>query len=203
METEAPMSQRILDAAENVLRRHGPAKTNVVDIARVLDMSHGNIYRHFPSKQALLEAVVARWLHAVTTPLEVIVCDRAKSASVRLTLWFDTLRAIKRRKLREEPELFRIHYDIVQTAREAVEDHVAVMHSQVTRIIADGVANGEFLRKLKPRASARAFLQATSPFHNPALLMQQPTPTDADARAVLGLLLAGLRAGAISPAKEP
>ena len=117
-------------------------------------------------------------------------------------MWFDTLRATKRRKLREEPELFRIHYDIVQAAREVVEGHVAEMHSQVTRIISDGVATGEFSRKLEPRASARAFLQATSPFHNPALLMQKPTPTDADARAVLGLLLAGLRVGPSSSARK-
>ena len=53
------MPHRILDAAEEMLRRHGVQKTNVVDVARALGMSHGNIYRHFPSKQALLDAVDA------------------------------------------------------------------------------------------------------------------------------------------------
>jgi hypothetical protein len=65
------------------------------------------------------------------------------------------------------------------------------------RMIAAGVAAGEFPRKLDPEAAARAFLQATSPFHHPALVVQEPPSTEADARAVLGLLLAGLRAGAV------
>jgi AcrR family transcriptional regulator len=43
----------ILSAAEEVLRRYGPAKTNVVDVARALNVSHGTVYRHFPSKAAL------------------------------------------------------------------------------------------------------------------------------------------------------
>ena len=173
MPSEVPISQRILDATEQVLRRHGPDKTNVVDIARLLDMSHGNIYRHFPSKQALLEAVVVRWLNAVTAPLDIIARDRTRSASYRLTAWFETLRAAKRRKIRDDPEFFRMHFEIVEAARAVVDEHIETMLSQVEMIIADGVAAGEFARKTKARAAARAFLQATTPFHHPALLMQK------------------------------
>ena len=52
----------ILDAAETVLRRFGPKKASVVDVARALGVSHGSIYRHFPSKKALRDAVAGRWL---------------------------------------------------------------------------------------------------------------------------------------------
>ena len=192
---ETPLSQRILDAAETVLRRHGAEKTNVVDIARVLGMSHGNIYRHFPSKQALLEAVVVRWLAAVEAPLETIANDQARPADERLTAWFDTLRTMKTGKLRDDPELFRIHFNIVEAARAVVDEHVTVMLGQLEKIIADGMAAGEFSSQFEPATAARAFLRATSPFHHPALIMQPPPPTEADAQAVLGLLLAGLRAG--------
>lgn len=47
----------ILDAAEKTLRRYGPKKTSVTDVAKELNMSHGSIYRHFPNKSALKEAV--------------------------------------------------------------------------------------------------------------------------------------------------
>ena len=61
--------EEILDAAEEVLRRYGPAKANVVDVARALNVSHGSVYRHFPSKAALREAVAERWLESVAQPL--------------------------------------------------------------------------------------------------------------------------------------
>src|ERR1700753_2191056 len=63
---------RILNAAEDLLRRHGPAKTTVVDVARALEMSHANVYRHFASKQALQDAVAEDWLKRVSAPLQTI-----------------------------------------------------------------------------------------------------------------------------------
>ena len=62
MATESLTAERILEAAEEVLRRYGPAKANVVDVARALGVSHGSVYRHFPSKAALRDAVTERWL---------------------------------------------------------------------------------------------------------------------------------------------
>jgi AcrR family transcriptional regulator len=197
MAKEVSPSERILDAAEKTLRRHGAEKTNVVDVARELDMSHGNIYRHFPSKKALLDAVAARWMAAVMTPLDAIADDHARLAAERLTSWFDTLRKAKRRKLLDDPELFRVYFYLAKNSPDLVDEHLRAMLSQLERIITDGVASGEFPLKIEPRAAARAFLQGAANFHHPAMVLQNPPPTEADARAVLKLLLAGLRAGAV------
>ncbi len=83
MPKEKPITERILDTAAAMLRRHGVEKTNVVDIARAMDMSHGNIYRHFSSKQALINAVAVRWLQAVVEPLEAISSNHSRAASKR------------------------------------------------------------------------------------------------------------------------
>lgn len=195
MPKEESLYERILDATEKVLRRHGAEKTNVVDIARALGMSHGNIYRHFPSKQALLNAVAIRWLHPMMMPLERIANDRSRPAAKRLVEWFNALRVAKRNKVRDDPELFRVHQQVVRHTPEVVNDHVKAIHGQVEQIIAAGVASGEFARSVKARVAAKAFLQATTAFHHPALLAQDPPPTDAEARAIMGLLLAGLRDG--------
>src|SRR6478609_2681622 len=53
---------RILSAAETLCAIHGSAKTNVCDIASYLKMSPANVYRFFPSKLALYNALVARVL---------------------------------------------------------------------------------------------------------------------------------------------
>jgi AcrR family transcriptional regulator len=57
--------ERILEVTEDVLRRYGLAKATVVDVARALDVSHGSVYRHFPSKASLRQAVAKRWLDRV------------------------------------------------------------------------------------------------------------------------------------------
>ena len=49
----ALLPERILEATEEVLRRHGPAKATVVDVARALGVSHGSVYRHFRTKAVL------------------------------------------------------------------------------------------------------------------------------------------------------
>ena len=64
------MPTRILDATVELVRRHGPAKTTVSDIARALSMSHANVYRHFASKDALFEAAAQRWLVQIMVPLD-------------------------------------------------------------------------------------------------------------------------------------
>ena len=62
--------ERILDASEDVLRRFGPAKATVVDVAKALGVSHGSVYRHFPTKVALRDAVARRWLDRLAEPLD-------------------------------------------------------------------------------------------------------------------------------------
>ena len=197
MSKETLLPERILDAAEAALRRYGVEKTNVVDIARALDMSHGNIYRHFPSKQALINAVVVRWLEALTQPLAAIADDRSRPASERLLAWFETIRALKRRKVRDDPELFRVHQEVATHSHDVVEEHIRIMLAQIEKMIAEGIAAKEFSRELDIKVAAQALLHATSSFHHPAMVMQQPPLTKANAQAVLGLLLAGLRHGTV------
>lgn len=72
--------ERILETTEDVLRRFGPTKATVVDVARALGVSHGSVYRHFPSKAALREAVTDRWLAKSVVMLEQITSAPAGSA---------------------------------------------------------------------------------------------------------------------------
>src|SRR5258708_39655253 len=82
-ETVVLTPERILEATEEVLRRFGLAKATVVDVARVLDVSHGSVYRHFPSKASLRDAVAKRWLDRVNAPLEKIAEGAGPAAGPR------------------------------------------------------------------------------------------------------------------------
>src|SRR5512145_1952185 len=119
MATETLTAERILVAAEGVLRRYGPAKANVVDVARALGVSHGSVYRHFESKAALRDAVTARWLESISAPLAAIAEEKAPAPRT-LRRWLDLLVSSKRTKALEEPELFATYVELTAGAREVV-----------------------------------------------------------------------------------
>src|SRR3954447_18497158 len=100
--------EQILVAAEEALRRYGPGKATVVDVARALGVSHGSVYRHFPSKAALRGAVTAAWLERISGSLEV-VADTETPAPERLHRWLRALVGDKRAKAAEDPELFETY----------------------------------------------------------------------------------------------
>src|SRR5918998_4641794 len=97
---------QILEAAEDVLRRFGPAKATVVDVARMLGVSHGSVYRHFASKAALRDAVIRRWLDRVRDDLTAAVQDSGLTPPDRLRRLLTSMFAAKWTKAREDPELF-------------------------------------------------------------------------------------------------
>jgi AcrR family transcriptional regulator len=185
--------ERILEAAEEVLRRFGPAKANVVDVARSLDVSHGSVYRHFPSKAALRDAVVERWLHRVAAPLAT-VASAEDPAPQRLRRWLDTLIAGKREKALGDPELFATYSALVAPSRAVVTAHVDELVAQLATIVADGMASGDFAPG-DPQTAARAVFDATARFHNPAHAATWDEPGIDDAfEGVWALVLGGLRA---------
>ncbi|HEX6918700.1 MAG TPA: TetR family transcriptional regulator [Actinomycetes bacterium] len=183
--------EQILVAAEDVLRRYGPAKATVVDVARALGVSHGSVYRHFPTKAALRDAVTERWLARISGPLEA-VADEDGPAPERLRRWLDLLVTAKRSRALDDPELFSTYVRLTADAREVVAAHVDALAAQVARIISDGVARGE-LRAADPVVAARAVLDATARFHNPVHAAEWADPrTEAALQGVLDLVLAGL-----------
>ena len=192
MNESALTPERILEAAEDVLRRFGPQKASVVDVARALGVSHGGVYRHFPSKAALRDAVTERWLARVSAPLASIAAEDGP-APERLRRWFELLMATKRKKVHDDPELFATYDALAAEAREVVRTHVDALASQLSQIIADGVAQGAFETD-DPAAAGRAVLDATARFHNPAHAAEWSDPgIDAAFEGVWALLVSALR----------
>jgi AcrR family transcriptional regulator len=192
MSDQALTREQILDAAEDALRRFGPAKANVVDVARALGVSHGSVYRHFPSKAALRDTVTGRWLARVSDPLAEIA-NASGPAEKRLRRWFEALIATKRRKTLAEPELFATYQAIFRDAHAVVMHHVETLVAQLATIIADGAKQGAF-HTGDPLATARAIFDATARFHNPAHAMEwaDTAATDAAFERVWQLITAAL-----------
>lgn len=190
--TEAALTpERILEAAEDVLRRFGPAKATVVDIARELGVSHGSVYRHYPSKAALRDAVAQRWLHEIADPLQVIA-EGDQAAPLRLRQWLEALIAAKRTRAREDPGLFATYVQLAGASRWVIADHVDALVDQLAQILAEGIDEGS-VAATDPRAAARAVFDATGRFHNPAHAAEWSDPgIDAAFDGVWELVLRGV-----------
>ena len=185
--------ERILNVTEDVLRRFGLAKATVVDVARALDVSHGSVYRHFPSKASLRQAVAKRWLDRVNAPLQKIA-DSSGPARTRLERWLRTMFEIKHHKLNEDPEMFATYLTLAQEACQAVKAHREGLMNQIAHILSDGVKQGAF-HVTDVKASARAVFDATIRFHHPAHSEEWSDPAlPARIDALLTLLLRGLEA---------
>lgn len=163
--TETLTAERILEATEEVLRRHGPAKATVVDVARALGVSHGSVYRHFRTKAALREAVTKRWLDRTTGVLAGIV-EADRDPEARLREWLAALFEAKRRKAGDDPELFATYTVLTGENVEAVVEHLTELTDQLTRVVQDGIDAGTFT-VTAPATTALALFQATARFHDP------------------------------------
>jgi AcrR family transcriptional regulator len=194
-EAPAPLTRdRILSTAEEVIRRFGPAKATVVDVARALGVSHAAVYRHVATKAELRDLVVGRWVETKMAPLRAIAAQSGP-APQRLRKFFDALMAMKRRRAAEDPELFAAYRTLASEAKSAVEAHVGELVSLTASIIRAGMTEGSF-RTADPDDAARAILFATTRFHHPAHADEWSDTARMDAAfdGVWRLLMDGLRA---------
>lgn len=185
---------RILDATVELLRRHGPGKTGVVDVARALDMSHSNVYKHFASKSALFDAVAERWLAHVMAPLTKITADKKTPAPKRLKAWIRQLAETKRRKVLDDPEMFTVYSSITAEAHDVVARHLTHLYDEVGEILRDGAKAGDWPLK-SVDVAARTMLNGTARFHHPAMVQLDGGKSDLkELDALVDLLIDGLKA---------
>ena len=184
-------AEAVLASTEDVLRRYGPAKATVLDVARALGVSHGTVYRHFPTKAALREAVTHRWLDRVHAGLPEIA-NGPGTAPEKLRAWLSALSTAKRRKVLDDPELYATYHVLVAEHSAVIDEHLAELVGQLRRIIEAGMAAGEF-RAVDPALGAQAVFDATVRFHDPAYAGRWSAPDIDDAfNAVCDLILNGL-----------
>jgi AcrR family transcriptional regulator len=162
---------RIVQAAVRLHSEIGFRKTTVADIARAASMSPANVYRFFPSKQAIQEAVVADLFEPVSTAAT--LAARSGSAPERLTAALRTISLMHEHRLKHDSR----QHELVAAA---ISENWAVTLSYAERIrgllrgiIAAGQASGE-LRQGSPMAMTCCLLEAMDGYLNPSRI---DTPT--------------------------
>jgi AcrR family transcriptional regulator len=179
-----------VETAEVLFRRLGFAKTAVADIAAELQMSPANVYRFFPSKTAIVQAICQRCLSQVEEAAWTIARSKVPAAQRIERLILAILAYHKENLLTER----RVN-DIVLVAIEHNWDHIRahkdVLRNVVELILRDGIEAGEFER-VDSRTTADLILRSVVVFTHPVLIgqcLQDGEDLETEARESVRFLL--------------
>jgi len=185
---------RIIETADALFRRLGYAKTAVADIAAELHMSPANVYRFFPSKNAIVEAICHVCLSECEEKAWAVARSRGSAAERVERLVLEILAYHKENLVTEQ----RVN-DIVLVAIEhswgAILAHKEVMRGILELILRDGIEDGEFA-PIDPRETSQQMMRALAMSCHPVLIaqaLQDGEDIEAETRAAVRFLLNGIK----------
>jgi AcrR family transcriptional regulator len=184
---------RILEAAEQQFRRVGYHRTSVADIAAELGMSPANIYRFFPSRDAINESICGRVVNEVADIAFAIARTNAP-ATERLDQLLTAVHRHNKMTLVKE----RYMHDLIAAATRQnwpiIKAHIERMVTIFEGIIREGVEAAEFDVDDASEA-ARAVISAFVTFLHPILIehcVQHGEDTEAGLRDQIRFILKAL-----------
>jgi AcrR family transcriptional regulator len=181
---------RIVETADTLFRRLGFAKTAVADIAAELKMSPANVYRFFPSKHAIVEAICQRCLSELDDKAWAVARSRGSAAERLERLFIEILTYHKENLLTDQ----RVN-DMVLVALEhnwdAILAHKEAIRGVVEKVIRDGIGAGEF-EPVDAGDTARLLMRSMVHYCHPLLLaqcLQDGEDVESGSRASIRFLL--------------
>jgi AcrR family transcriptional regulator len=195
MEVKEPDTRaRIVMTAERLFRTLGYKKTTVADIAEELGMSPANVYRFFPSKADIRDAVGRQLMGQVEAAVRTIA-DAKGPADVRLADAFRTINRLNTACYLSDKKMHEMVVVAMDENWGMVLEHLHVMDGLISEIIADGVKQGLFKVTDVLRA-ARCVKAAMISFCHPELLEQCADFPEPTLEHQFAFALAALKAGA-------
>jgi AcrR family transcriptional regulator len=181
--SEPTADQRILELACAHLRQYGPRRATIVGIAEAAGMSHANVYRYFPSKEALFEAVTLLWLKPLEQQLHVIV-QGPDPAYDKLERALTALQHAYRQKRDGDPVLFRLLCKAFENNDGLARRHRNRVQGEIQAIVEEGIGSRAFRIQDRRRAMALVFDLAHRFVHPVSIALDKDiSPADMDFRA--------------------
>ncbi len=197
----------ILEAATALVRRLGEGKTNMVDIGRALGVSHAALYRFFPSKAAIMDAIVQEAMDE-EEELAGKWLDAEGAAAERLMHMVLDIHHRKRARFTGDREIHDLYRRILVERPDMILGYAQRMTRLIQKLIAQGVDRGEWHVSDVTKA-ANVVRDAVTAFVHPQLLAQAievNAPVEDQLRATVATLTrafeAGVDYGSIRPSER-
>jgi len=191
MSISRPTDQRILDVTQRLMQAHGYHGVSYAAVAAAVGLRKASVFHHFPTKEGLARAVVARYRATVRDGMAAI--DRATDdPSDKLARYVGLYRALLAR--REHMCLCGLLAAEATTLPEAVRGEVRGYFVEHEAWLGDVLAAGRVAALLRGNGSPADAAQRLLAGVEGALLVAQAHDDDARFDAIAAGLLADLRA---------
>jgi AcrR family transcriptional regulator len=161
---------RIVETAFALFRRLGFAKTAVADIASELGMSPANVYRFFPSKTAIVQAICQRCLGELEDKIWAVARGRGSGTEKLERLVLEVI-AHQKENLLQEQRLNDIVLVAIEENWDAIQRHKEVYRTAIELILRDGIESGEF-EPVDPRETSALVFRALVAYCHPVLIAE-------------------------------
>jgi TetR/AcrR family fatty acid metabolism transcriptional regulator len=189
----ADKRELILKAAVRTFASRGFFGAQVADVARAAGVAAGTVYLYFRSKDDLLVSIFERTMQeAIAEGTEAVA--NAGSPVDRLRriahLHLDRLGRDRALAVVFQVELRQSTKFMEQFSSTGLREYLDIIRS----VIADGQAAGVFRRDVSPRLAAKVFFGALDEMATNWILSRRRYPLEADADAIVDLLVRGVGA---------
>jgi len=191
--TKDIVRSQIIEAAKSRFSHFGYGKTTMAEIAADCSMSPGNLYRFFPGKLDIAEAIATENYEKHLVMLEKLAMAPGKNARDRLhDFLFEELRSTYH-KLEKDPRAYEMANVIAHERPQFANWMLANERKILVQLIEESERRGEFSYPHDKERAAEMIQAATMKFRYPQLWSKLTLPKlERELEGVLELLLNGL-----------
>lgn len=192
---KADPRETILKAAADRILHYGYNKTTMSEIAADCGMSAGNIYRFYPSKIDIAEAMTRKFSAESHAVYANIIRDSAKSPSRKLSEFFQYRLERTFRLFEKNPKLMELAEIMGRERPEYLAEERAQERMQIEKILDEGRKSGDFALQDDLTITADLVQCAMMKFRFPHLwTTEQLDSLRTELDGLLGLIFTGLSA---------
>jgi AcrR family transcriptional regulator len=184
------VAARIVAGAREHFMAHGFRGVTMDELARELGMSKKTLYAHFPSKDALLHAVLLDKFRRVEADLALAVQESSSDFSGALR---KVLACLQRHTAEVQPPLLR---DVRRDAPELFKLVEARRHELIERyfggLLQEGCKTGLIRQDIPPHLITEILLTATRAIVNPQRLSELDMTPNVAYMAIMSVILEGV-----------
>lgn len=159
--------EQIMLKAEELFRQYGYGKTTVADIAAGLGMSTANIYKFFPSRDAIIETSAERNVAKIQASVCAVVEGKG-AALAKIEKMSLAIFRFHKESFHNEQQIYKLVVQALDQNWACVHTYHDFLNAVALRLVKEGMANGEF-RKGNATDAAQNVLDCLSLVIHPHL----------------------------------